>query len=50
MDRLVNLTAEIVEFFSSVFRRLQTGLVQRYIAFFVLGLVLIIGCYLYLGA
>ena len=50
VDRLVNLTAEIVEFFSSVFRRLQTGLVQRYIAFFVLGLVLIIGCYLYLGA
>jgi NADH-quinone oxidoreductase subunit L len=50
VDRLVNLVAEIVEFFSSVLRRLQTGLVQRYIAFFVLGLVLIIGCYLYLGA
>ena len=50
VDRLVNLVAEIVELLSSVFRSLQTGLVQRYLAFFVLGLVLVIGFYLYLGA
>ena len=51
VDRLVNLVAEIVEFLSSeVFRRIQTGLVQRYLLGFVLGVVVVIGFYLYSGA
>jgi NADH-quinone oxidoreductase subunit L len=51
VDRLVNLAAEIVEFFSSkVFSRIQTGLVQRYLAVFVLGVIFVIGFYLYSGA
>jgi NADH-quinone oxidoreductase subunit L len=49
VDRLVNLLAEIVEFSSSVFRKLQTGLVQRYALSFVLGIVLIIGFFLFWG-
>ncbi|MBI4446213.1 MAG: NADH-quinone oxidoreductase subunit L [Acidobacteria bacterium] len=50
VDRLVNVLAEMVEFFSKAFRRLQTGLVQRYVLFFVLGIILIMSLYLYLGA
>lgn len=50
VDRLVNLLAEIVEFFSAGFRRLQTGLVQRYALFFVIGIILVVSLYLYLGA
>ncbi len=49
VDRLVNLVAEIVEYFSSVFRRIQTGLVQRYFLAFVLGVIFVIGFYLYSG-
>ena len=49
VDRLVNLVAEVVEFWSAVFRKLQTGLVQRYVWFFVLGLILVITFYLYRG-
>ncbi|MFB3904693.1 MAG: NADH-quinone oxidoreductase subunit L [Acidobacteriota bacterium] len=49
VDRLVNLVAEIMNFFSAVIRRLQTGLVQRYALFFVLGIILVISYYLYIG-
>ena len=49
VDRLVNLVAEIVEFMSAAFRKLQTGLVQRYVLFFVLGIILVITFYLYRG-
>lgn len=48
VDRIVNLVAEIVEFFSAVFRKLQTGLVQRYALFFILGILLVVSLYLYL--
>jgi NADH-quinone oxidoreductase subunit L len=49
VDRMVNLVAEIVSFFSSVFRKLQTGLAQGYVFSFVLGIVLIISIFLYWG-
>ncbi len=49
VDRLVNLAAETVGFFSMVFRRMQTGFMQRYAFFFILGIVLIVSCYLFLG-
>ncbi|MCZ6878134.1 MAG: NADH-quinone oxidoreductase subunit L [Acidobacteria bacterium] len=49
VDRIVNLVAEVFEFFSSVFRKLQTGLVQRYALSIVIGLILVISFYLYLG-
>ncbi len=50
VDRMVNLVAEITNFFSAVFRKLQTGLVPRYALSFVIGIVLIITAYLYMGA
>ena len=46
VDRIVNLIAEIVEFFSAAFRKLQTGLMQRYALFFVLGVIAVITLYL----
>ncbi len=49
VDRLVNLTGETVTFFSSVFRRLQTGLMQRYALFFVIGILLALSFYLFVG-
>ena len=49
VDRLVNLVSEILLFLSAVVRRLQTGLFQRYALAFVMGLILIISLYLYLG-
>ncbi len=49
VDRIVNLLAQTVEFFSGVLRRLQTGLVQGYALFIVLGIILMVGLYLYLG-
>ena len=49
VDRIVNLVAEIFESFSSVLRKLQTGLVQRYALFFVIGIILVISLYLYIG-
>jgi len=49
VDRLVNLVAEFTNFFSAVIRRLQTGLVQRYALFFVIGLILVISYYVYIG-
>ncbi|MFQ5739595.1 MAG: NADH-quinone oxidoreductase subunit L [Acidobacteriota bacterium] len=49
VDRMVNLVAETVHFLSSRFRRLQTGLTQRYALFFVLGIILVITFYLYYG-
>jgi NADH-quinone oxidoreductase subunit L len=49
VDRIVNLLGEITTLFSAVFRKLQTGLVQRYALTFVLGVVLIITAFLYLG-
>jgi len=50
VDRLVNLVGDTVQFFSSVFRRLQTGLVQEYALFILMGVFLILGLYLYIGA
>jgi len=49
VDRIVNLVAEIFEFFSTVLRKIQTGLVQRYALFFVIGIILVISFYLYMG-
>ncbi len=49
VDRMVNLVAESFEFFSSVLRKIQTGLVQRYALFFVIGIILVISFYLYMG-
>ena len=46
VDRIVNLIAEIVEFFSAAFRKLQTGSMQRYALFFVLGVITMITLYL----
>jgi len=46
VDRLVNLTAETVAFFSAAFRKLQTGMMQRYALFFVLGVIAVITLYL----
>ena len=45
VDRIVNLIAEIVEFFSAAFRKLQTGSMQRYALFFVLGVIAVITLY-----
>ena len=50
VDRLVNIVAEFMSFASGTIRKLQTGLVQRYALFFVLGIILVIGFYLYMGA
>jgi NADH-quinone oxidoreductase subunit L len=49
VDRIVNLVAEIFEFVSSILGKLQTGLVQRYALSFVIGIILVISLYLYLG-
>ena len=49
VDRIVNLIAEIFEYSSSLLRKVQTGLVQRYALFFVIGIILVISLYLYLG-
>ena len=49
VDRIVNLVAEIIKFFSSILRKLQNGLVQQYALFFVIGIILVISFYLYLG-
>jgi NADH-quinone oxidoreductase subunit L len=49
VDRIVNLVAEIFEFFSTALRKIQTGLVQRYALFFVIGIILVISLYLYMG-
>jgi NADH-quinone oxidoreductase subunit L len=49
VDRLVNLVAEFFRSASALVRRLQTGLVQRYALFFVIGVILVISFYLYLG-
>ena len=46
IDRMVNLTGEIVKFFSAVFRKLQTGLAQRYALVFVLGVIAVVTLYL----
>ena len=46
VDRIVNLIAEIVEFFSAAFRKLQNGLMQRYALFFVIGVIAVITLYL----
>ncbi len=46
VDRVVNLLGEIVEFFSAVFRKFQTGLMQRYALVFVLGVIAVITLYL----
>ncbi|HEY2934751.1 MAG TPA: NADH-quinone oxidoreductase subunit L, partial [Acidobacteriota bacterium] len=50
VDRLVNLVGQTVQFFSMVFRRLQTGLVQRSALFILGGIILFLSLYLYLGA
>ncbi|MBI4454530.1 MAG: hypothetical protein HY644_01380, partial [Acidobacteria bacterium] len=50
VDRVVNLVASTVQFFSMVFRKLQTGLVQRYALFFLAGILLVLSLYLYIGA
>ena len=49
VDRIVNLVAQFFRFFSSVVRKLQNGLVQQYALFFVIGIILAISLYLYLG-
>ena len=49
VDRIVNLVAQFFNFFSSVVRKLQNGLVQQYALFFVIGIILAISLYLYLG-
>ena len=49
VDRLVNLIAEVLVLFSNVFRRLQTGFFQRYAFSFVMGVIVVISLYLYLG-
>ena len=48
-DTIKGLVAEIFGFFSSVLGKIQTGLVQRYALFFVIGIILVISLYLYLG-
>jgi NADH-quinone oxidoreductase subunit L len=50
VDRIVNLVAKVFELFSTVLGKLQTGLVQRYALFFVIGIILVISLYLYMGA
>jgi NADH-quinone oxidoreductase subunit L len=49
VDRAVNLVAQTVAFFSMVFRKWQTGLVQRYALFILAGIILFLSLYLYLG-
>jgi len=49
VDRIVNLVGERFQSFSSFFGKLQTGLVQRYVLSFVIGIILVISFYLYLG-
>ena len=49
VDRTVNLVGEFLKFSSSVFRRVQTGFFQRYAFVFVIGLILMISFYLYMG-
>ena len=49
VDRIVNLVAQFFRFFSSVVRKFQNGLVQQYALFFVIGIILAISLYLYLG-
>ncbi len=49
VDRLVNLVGETVRVFSMGFRRLQTGLVQRYALFILAGIILFLSLYLYMG-
>jgi NADH-quinone oxidoreductase subunit L len=49
VDRLVNLVAEFFRGWSGLIRRVQTGLVQRYALFFVIGVILVISFYLYVG-
>ena len=46
VDRMVNMVAEVVNSFSLVFRKLQTGLMQRYALFFVFGVVALLTFYL----
>ena len=46
IDRIVNLIGETVKFFSAAFRKLQTGLAQRYALVFVLGVIAVITLYL----
>ena len=50
VDRLVNLIGSIVQFYSMAFRKLQTGLVQRYALFILAGIILFLSLYLYMGA
>ncbi len=49
VDRIVNSIAKLFEVFSTVLRKFQTGLVQRYALFFILGVAVLISLYLYLG-
>jgi NADH-quinone oxidoreductase subunit L len=49
VDRMVNLTGEITETFSRLFRRIQTGIVQRYAFFFVVGIIVLISAFFFLG-
>jgi NADH-quinone oxidoreductase subunit L len=50
VDRLVNMLAEIASALSILFRRLQTGIAQRYALFFIAGIIVLIGVFFYLGA
>jgi NADH-quinone oxidoreductase subunit L len=50
VDRAVNLAGETAQAFSMLFRRLQTGIMQRYALFFVVGIILLISAFFYLGA
>ena len=50
VDRIVNIVAEFFIFSSRIFRRIQTGLVQGYLLFFVAGIILVISLYLYFGS
>ncbi len=46
VDRLVNLVRDVLQWASETFRKLQTGLVQNYAFFIVLGGILILSAYL----
>ncbi len=50
VDRIVNLVGETVNFFSAAFRKLQTGLMQSYALYFVIGLVFAVTVYIFWGA
>ena len=41
IDGLVNLSAGIVNFFGMIFRKIQTGTIQTYIAFLVFGIIIL---------